>query len=295
MALLLALSLTVSSASGNEMEYREALKNFRRQLEVSQVEEPSVKRGSFVSPLNIPVPQDTRTSEDILSISRDWVSQVKQASAEVKASLGSSAPKKSGGFAEGLAKSDLFDPTPKEISEMDSEEKKTALIKRRESPSAYAPERPKEAAARKGALEPASNKASPGYGGITSADIEVMIEEEAKLRGIDPSVAKRIFRAEGKGSYQSQIARSGKGSINGKEASYGPYQLYTGGGLGNQYEKSTGRDLTKDNTREGIRNQVAFSLDAAVDSGWTPWYGRKPAGVGVRDGLEGAKKVGNWS
>ena len=36
-------------------------------------------------------------------------------------------------------------------------------------------------------------------------------------------------------------------------------------------------------------------LDAAVDEGWAPWYGRKHAGVGVRDGLQGAKKVGNWS
>jgi hypothetical protein len=129
---------------------------------------------------------------------------------------------------------------------------------------------------------------------IEETKIEAIIAEEARLRNIDPNVAIRIYQHEGRGSYQSQVPRQGKGSDNGLEASYGPFQLYIGGGLGNQYQKLTGRDLKVDNTEDGIRKQTRFALDMAAEQGWGAWYGRKPAGVGVRDGLEGAKAVGNW-
>jgi hypothetical protein len=142
-------------------------------------------------------------------------------------------------------------------------------------------------------LGEASSEVKGGYP-LSQKELEAVIIKEANLRNIDPTVAVAIFRSEGAGAYQSQIARSGKGSLGGKEASFGPYQLYTGGGLGNQYEKETGRTLTEDNSIDGLKRQVQFSLDAAVDSGWTPWYGRKTAGVSERQGLSGAKKVGNW-
>jgi len=142
-------------------------------------------------------------------------------------------------------------------------------------------------------------KRSPKYSArqgypIEETKIEAIIAEEARLRNIDPNVAIRIYQHEGRGSYQSQVPRQGKGSDNGLEASYGPFQLYIGGGLGNQYQKLTGRDLKVDNTEDGIRKQTRFALDMAAEQGWGAWYGRKPAGVGVRDGLEGAKAVGNW-
>ena len=137
---------------------------------------------------------------------------------------------------------------------------------------------------------------SPGYpADLTQKEIEQIIKKESMLRGIDPRVAIAIFRSEGAGSYQSNINRSGKGSLGGKEASFGPYQLYTGGGLGNIYQKKTGRDLTQDNTEEGITNQIRFALDAAVKQSWQPWYGRKLAGVGRYDGLRGAKQIRNWA
>lgn len=129
---------------------------------------------------------------------------------------------------------------------------------------------------------------------IPRGDMEAMIVEEANLRGIDSNIALRIFYHEGAGAYQSQIARQGGGSLGGLEASFGPFQLFTGGGLGNEYEKLTGRILTEDNNPEGIRTQVQFALDKAAEGGWGPWYGRKPAKVGVRDGLQNAKPIGNW-
>jgi peptidoglycan hydrolase-like protein with peptidoglycan-binding domain len=130
---------------------------------------------------------------------------------------------------------------------------------------------------------------------ISNSRIESIIRDEAELRGIDPDIAVRIFRAEGRSSYQSTVPRTGRGSLNGREASFGPYQLYIGGGLGNDYQDQTGRDLTQDNTEDGITNQIRFALDAAVRQSWQPWYGRGPAGVGRYDGLRGARQARNWS
>ena len=140
------------------------------------------------------------------------------------------------------------------------------------------------------------NGISPGYPeDLTQAQIESIIREEAIARGIDPNVAITVFRNEGAGSYQSRIPRSGSGSLNGFEASFGPFQLFTGGGLGNQYENLTGRNLITDNTTEGITNQIRFSLDQAVSSGWSPWYGAAAGGISDREGLNGASAIGNWS
>jgi len=137
---------------------------------------------------------------------------------------------------------------------------------------------------------------APGYpSGMSQSNIEDIIRDEAELRGIDPDIAVRIFRAEGAGSYQSSVRRTGRGSLGGREASFGPYQLFIGGGLGNEYQERTGRDLTTDNTEDGIENQIRFALDMAVTQSWQPWYGRGPAGVGRYDGLRGARQVNNWS
>lgn len=137
---------------------------------------------------------------------------------------------------------------------------------------------------------------APGYPpGMNRGDIEDIIRQEAELRNMDPDVAVRIFRAEGAGSYQSSVRRTGRGSLGGREASFGPYQLYIGGGLGNEYQDRTGRDLTTDNTADGIENQIRFSLDMAIAQSWQPWYGRGPAGVGRFDGLRDAEPANNWS
>lgn len=134
---------------------------------------------------------------------------------------------------------------------------------------------------------------------MSTSEIERIIRTESVARNINPSVAVRIYRAEGYGVYQSQIPRTGRGSLNGLEASFGPFQLYTGGGLGNDYESNTGRDLANDNTVDGITNQIRFALDKAVDGGWGPWYGRIPAGVSTNEGFNygGSASIvkRNWS
>ena len=139
-----------------------------------------------------------------------------------------------------------------------------------------------------------SNAVSPGYpSDMSQAEIESIIRQEATLRGMDPDTAIEVYRHEGAGAYQSQFTRSGNGSYGGKEASFGPYQLYTGGGLGNEYENKTGRSLLTDNTRDGVTNQIRFALDKAATNGWGAWYGADAAGISDWEGLSGAKPVNN--
>lgn len=141
---------------------------------------------------------------------------------------------------------------------------------------------------------PVQSGPSPGYpSDMTQPEIENIIREEATLRGIDPEVAVAVYRSEGAGSYQSLVPRTGAGSYNGREASYGPYQLYTGGGLGNTYETTTGRNLLTDNTKDGITNQIRFALNQAATSGWGQWYGAANAGISDFQGLNGARPVNN--
>jgi len=131
---------------------------------------------------------------------------------------------------------------------------------------------------------------------VSKKDLTEIIRREATLRGMDVNTAISVFGAEGLNtdSYQSEIKRDGKGSEGGYEASWGVTQLYTGGGLGNEYEKQTGRELISDNTRDGAETQIRFSLDKAIEKGWSPWKGAKKVGVKSRDGLSGAKPIYNW-
>lgn len=130
-----------------------------------------------------------------------------------------------------------------------------------------------------------------GYGeDVTKEVILSIVETEAKLRGIDPEVAKTVVAAEGLNSFQSQvIMKSGN-----QERSYGPFQLFIDGGLGNEYQEVTGRSLPTENHLEGVTNQIRFSLDKVTKTGWTPWYGAKARNISARQGLEGSKPIGNW-
>lgn len=129
-----------------------------------------------------------------------------------------------------------------------------------------------------------------GYKGITQKNIESIIAKEAKLRNMDVATAIKVYRSEGLNSYQSQLKYKGK-----QEKSYGPYQLFVDGGLGNTYQKDTGRKLVSDNTLEGITNQIRWSLDYVAKTGsWNPWKGAARVGIEDDEGLNGSKSVNNW-
>ena len=123
---------------------------------------------------------------------------------------------------------------------------------------------------------------------MSAADLEKAIRDSAVKNNIDPDTAVRVWRQEGGSAYQSNITPKNKKTltINGKEASFGPFQLYIGGGLGNDYEKKYGVKLKDDNTPAGIRRQIDFALKNVRKSGWTPWAGAKAANISKWQGVD---------
>lgn len=106
------------------------------------------------------------------------------------------------------------------------------------------------------------------------------ITQAALKRGIDPSVALTVAKSEGglsSWNMQSSVFKNGV-----REPSFGPFQLYTGGGLGNAFMSKTGLDpRIAANGPAG----VDFALDYAKQNGWGSWYGAAKAGVGNFDGI----------
>lgn len=109
--------------------------------------------------------------------------------------------------------------------------------------------------------------------------VESFIASAAKERGIDPKVALEVYRREGAGAWQSSVVKNGV-----REPSFGPFQLYTGGGLGNKFQKETGLDPRDPNTWQ---KNITFALDEAKKGGWGPWYGAKAAGITGFAGIGG--------
>lgn len=119
---------------------------------------------------------------------------------------------------------------------------------------------------------------APGYT-VPRSDVEAFIANAARERGIDPNIALTVYRREGAGGWQSSVVKNGI-----REPSYGPFQLYTGGGLGNKFQKETGLDPRDPNTWQ---QNVTYALDEAKKGGWGPWYGAKAAGITGFAGING--------
>lgn len=115
---------------------------------------------------------------------------------------------------------------------------------------------------------------------VPTGNIEAYIRQAAVTRGIDPNVAVRVAQSEGglqSWNAQSQVFKNGM-----QEQSYGPYQLYMGGGLGNRFQQQTGLDpRLANNGPQG----VDFALDTASKEGWGAWYGARKAGVSDWQGI----------
>lgn len=134
------------------------------------------------------------------------------------------------------------------------------------------------------------NKAG-GFSGLAKAasipttDISSYIRNAAIQRGIDPDIALRVAMSEGgvtSWNLQSSYVKNGV-----REPSFGPFQLYKGGGLGNAMIKQTGLDpALAANGPAG----VDFALDNAKKSGWGQWYGAAKAGIGDWEGIDKSAK-----
>jgi hypothetical protein len=128
-----------------------------------------------------------------------------------------------------------------------------------------------------------TREALPPPGATT--DIAAYIAKAASARGIDPSVALRVAKSEGgldSWNLQSGVMKNGI-----REQSYGPFQLYKGGGLGNVFQKKTGLDPAMASSGPA---GVDFALDHAKQNGWGSWYGAKNSGIGNFDGINAGSK-----
>lgn len=119
-----------------------------------------------------------------------------------------------------------------------------------------------------------------------TTEIGAYIRDAAIKRGIDPDIALRVAKSEGgldSWNLQSNYVKNGV-----REPSFGPFQLYKGGGLGNAMMKQTGLDpALAANGPAG----VDFALDNAKKSGWGQWYGAAKAGIGDWEGIDKSAKA----
>jgi hypothetical protein len=135
--------------------------------------------------------------------------------------------------------------------------------------------------------------AEPEFKYPTNEEVEAYIAQEAARRNIDPEVAVRVWRSEGasgdpREAWQSKVINK-RGE---RERSYGPYQLYMEGGLGNEMVGKTG--LSPEDPRNW-KPSVGFALDQAATGGWGPWHGAKAIGLDEKAGLANARPIGDYS
>jgi len=102
--------------------------------------------------------------------------------------------------------------------------------------------------------------------GLTS-----FIQETARKYGIDPATALKVAKSEGLAQFYGDNGRSG-----------GAFQLFTGGGLGNEFKKETGLDPLDPANEKAT---IDYALKRAAQGGWGPWYGAAKVGVGTWDGI----------
>jgi hypothetical protein len=99
------------------------------------------------------------------------------------------------------------------------------------------------------------------------------IRETAKKYGVDPDVALKVAKSEGLRDFSGDGGKSG-----------GAFQLYTGGGLGNEFQKETGLDPLDPKNEKAT---IDYALRHASQHGWKPWHGAAKVGVGEFDGISG--------
>ncbi len=120
-----------------------------------------------------------------------------------------------------------------------------------------------------------------------TTDIASFIAKVAPKYGVDSATALAVARSEGglnNWNRQSDYFRNGV-----REQSFGPFQLYKGGGLGNQFMRETGLDPA---VAANGPAATEWSLKYASQHGWSSWYGAGKAGIGNWQGIA-ANQNGN--
>jgi hypothetical protein len=114
----------------------------------------------------------------------------------------------------------------------------------------------------------------PSTGASSAADprgMEPFIRETAAKYGVNPETAMKVAHSEGLKDFLGDDGKSG-----------GAFQLYTGGGMGNDFQKETGLDpLDPKNERATID----YALKNVGKTGWLPFHGAAKVGVGPMEGI----------
>lgn len=98
-----------------------------------------------------------------------------------------------------------------------------------------------------------------------------VIVAAAQRYGVDPDVALKVARSEGLGTFSGDGGKSG-----------GAFQLYTGGGLGNEFQRDTGLDPLDPKNEPAT---IDYAMRRLSETGWTPYHGAARVGVGPREGI----------
>lgn len=127
----------------------------------------------------------------------------------------------------------------------------------------------------------APSTAAPGGGMVAGGagrdprGVEPLIRAAALKYGHDPDTAVKVAQSEGLGTFYGDGGKSGTA-----------FQLYTGGGLGNEFQKETGLDPLDPKNEPVAIDWAMKNLDR---TGWSPYHGAKHVGVGARDGISVAQ------
>jgi hypothetical protein len=121
----------------------------------------------------------------------------------------------------------------------------------------------------------------PGGAFKSQAEKEAYIRAAFARRKINPNIAMAVAIAEGFNSFQSSV-KNPRGP-NGREDSWGAFQLYMGGGLGNEFQKKTGLD-PRNPANE--RATIDFAADHVAKNGWGAFHGAKNTGISAWQGID---------
>jgi len=125
---------------------------------------------------------------------------------------------------------------------------------------------------------PQDSKIMPGYT-VSNGEVRDYIVLQARRRGIDPGTALAVYESEGSTNWKSTVPG---------ENSWGPFQLYTGGGLGNKFIEAGHGDPSNPKT---WKENIEFALNNVVEGGWKPWYGAKARGIVGKMGVANNARV----
>lgn len=124
--------------------------------------------------------------------------------------------------------------------------------------------------------------AAPAGGTVTAGNdprgMVPYIRETAAKYGVDPDTAVKVAGSEGLREFSGDGGKSG-----------GAFQLYTGGGMGNDFQKETGLDPLDPKNEKAT---IDYALKNVPKVGWTPFHGARKVGIGQWDGITQANAGG---